>query len=323
MNFLKNFRTRTESSHRWKLYLFAGVVLYYVIVNIFIILRPDHVFLTLLLLTFLLGGDKAKWFLIDWLPYIGFWIAYDMMRGVADGWKGYINIREVYDTEILLFGSFFNDTLPAFWFQQFQQANEPYFWKQIVDLLAANFYSAHFYGPLILGWLLWHTYDDRRTYYRFVWTLTVLNAMALATFFVYPAAPPWYVLRHGFVQPVGEIFGMEGGLINIDNMIEMKLLSTVWRNMNSNLFAAIPSLHGAYPMAVSFFAWFKFKKYPQFLILYPILVWWSTVYLNHHYIIDLIIGAVYVGVAYLINQYILMSYVFDPLLFRKRKPENK
>ena len=323
MNYIKRFRTLTESSHRWKLYLVAGIMTYYIIINTFITLRPDHVFLTLFLFTFLLGGNKAKRFLIDWLPFIGFWILYDMMRGIADDWRGYVYIREVYDAEVALFGRFFQGSVPAFWFQQLQQAYDSHTWKQVFDIIAANLYSSHFFSPLILGWILWHTHDDRRMFYRFVWTLTILNAMALITFFLYPAAPPHYVLRFGFIQPSGRIFGLEGGLINIDRMIEMKFFTTIWNNMNPNAFAAIPSLHGAYPLVISLFAWIKFRKYPLFFIIFPLLVWWATVYLNHHYIIDLIIGSVYAGVAYAVNHYIVMPRFFDPLLFRKDRPDRR
>ena len=175
MRFLKRFRTLADSSKRWKLYLLAGILTYFITVNQFITLRPDHVFLVLFLFMFVLGGEKAKRFIIDWLPFIGFWILYDMMRGVADSWHEYVHIREVYDAEFLIFGRIFDNLIPAFWFQQFQYTYADHVLKIGMDVLAANLYSFHFFGPLILGWILWHTVGDRRMYYRFVWTLTLLN----------------------------------------------------------------------------------------------------------------------------------------------------
>jgi len=317
MGFLKRFRILTDSSKRWKLYLLAGILAYFITINQFITLRPDHVFFVLFLFMFVLGGEKAKRFIIDWLPFIGFWILYDMMRGVADSWRGYVHIREVYDAEFLIFGRFFDNLIPAFWFQQFQYAYADHLFKIVIDVLVANLYSFHFFGPLILGWILWHTVGDRRMYYRFVWTLTLLNAMALITFFLYPAAAPWYVQRFGFDQPSGTMFGTAGSLINIDNMIKMKFFTNIWDNMNPNHFAAIPSLHGAYPIVISLFAFLKFRKYQTLFILYSVLTWWAAVYLNHHYIIDLLIAAIYVAAAYWINHKILMPKVFDPLLFKK------
>jgi len=323
MGFLKRFRKLTDSSRRWKLYLLAGILTYFITINQFITLRPDHIFLTLLLFMFVLGGEKAKRFLIDWLPFIGLWILYDMMRGVADNWRGYAYIREVYEAEFVLFGKFFDDLIPAFWFQEFQHAYDAQIWKKIIDIIAANFYSFHFFGPLILGWILWHTVGDRRMFYRLVWTLTTLNIMAFITFFLYPAPGPWYVLQYGFDQPSGPMFGNVGSLINIDNMLKMKLFTNLWDNFNPNHFAAIPSLHGAYPLVISLFAYLKFKKYPKLLILFSLLTWWSTVYLNQHYIVDLLIAAAYVAAAYWINHKILMPKIFDPLLFKKIPSDKK
>jgi len=54
-----------------------------------------------------------------------------------------------------------------------------------------------------------------------------------------------------------------------------------------------------------------------------LLVWWSTVYLNQHYIIDLMIGGVYAGIGYAVNHYIVMPRIFDPLLFRKDRPGSR
>ncbi len=319
MKFLKQFRILTDSSHRWKIYLLTGILLYFFIINQFIMLRPDHVFLMLLLLMFTLGKDKAKRFITDWLPFVGFWIAYDMMRGVVDNLQGYIHVREVYNAEFALFGKIFPNVIPAFWFQQVQYIYDSQIWKKVLDVIAANVYSFHFFGPMILGWILWHTVNDRRMFYRFVWTLTVLNVMALTTYFLYPAAPPWYVMRFGFDQPAGPMLGSAGALINLDRMLNINFFSTIWDKMNPNQFAAIPSLHGSYPIVISIFAFIRFRKYLIVLILYPIFTWWATVYLNHHYIVDLMIGASYAGIAYFIANKILIPRVFDPLLFKDRK----
>jgi len=320
MGIFQHFQSLTDKSHRWKLYVLLGVVLYFVAINQLLHVRPDHAFLALFILSLALGGERAKRFLIDWIPFIGFWIAYDMMRGIVDNWRGYIHIRIIYDTEYFLFGWLFNNQIPPFWFQLFQHRIEGTVWKDMLDLLAANLYTFHFGLPIVLGWILWHTYDDRYLYYRYVWTLTIVNIMALITFFTFPSAPPWYVLRYGFDQPTATwLYGTAGALINVDNMIHMKFFTTLWDNFSANNFAAIPSLHGAYPIIISMFTYMKFKKYKVILILYPVITWWAAVYLDHHYIIDLIIGGMYILIAYTIVHKILIPKVFTPLIFEKHR----
>ena len=182
--------------------------------------------------------------------------------------------------------------------------------------MSANFYTLHFALPVIFGWIIWHTVGDRKFYYRFVYTFTTLNILGLITFFIYPAAPPWYVMKYGFTQPIGKLYGAAGSLINVDNMLQVNFFTTLWDNFNPNHFAAIPSLHGAYPIVLVFFAYKLLKKRLFLMSLYPIGTWFAAVYLNQHYIIDLIIGAFYIVIAYKIEEKILMPKIFEKTIFK-------
>jgi membrane-associated phospholipid phosphatase len=145
--------------------------------------------------------------------------------------------------------------------------------------------------------------------------------MALITFMAYPAAPPWYVYNYGFVQPEhSSFFGLSAGsLLNVDKLFGTNFFSTVWDSFNANHFAAIPSLHGAYPVVTSIFIYQKFHKYKIWLIIYSTAVWLSAVYLNQHYIIDLIIGAFYIIIAYYIMQKLLYSLIFAKFLEKHKE----
>jgi len=350
INQLQKFIDNIQSSSlRWKIYVFIGVLCYFVLINQIIHVRPDHIFLALIIFSFVLGKERAKRFLIDWAPFVFGWIGYDMMRGVADSVRGVINVEGPYWSELYVFGKMFGDKIPAFFFQEFQDYldSQPFlvleriFWffyykgsmaleniiyfqglakgsifRSFIDFFAANFYTAHFATPLLLGWIFWHTVDDRKMFYRFVYTLTTLNVMALITFMAYPAAPPWYVQKAGFVLPnVTYDYGIfsAGALINVDKILQVNFFTTLWDNFNANLFAAIPSLHGAYPVVISFFGYLKFRKRPLLWALYPAGTWFSAVYLNQHYIIDLIIGAIYIILAYQIVHRILILKVFTQI----------
>jgi len=300
-------------SQQWRGYVLIGVIVYLILVNQFLRVRPDHVFVALLLLALSLGRGRMKHFVIDWTPWILFWICYDMMRGVADNLRGAINIVWPYQAELAIFGRFFGHIIPNFFAQNWQIVHQGSWLKNLFDGSGGLFYTLHFGMPLILGWVFWHTLDDRKMFYRLVWTITVLNFSALATFMLYPAAPPWYVYSFGFGQPPQTSFwGLgAGSLVDVDKMIGMNFFQTLWGGFNPNHFAAIPSLHGAYPLVVAWFAYKKFGKYPWLLALYPLGVWFSAVYLNQHYIIDLFIGAFYLLVAYLFTDRVLLPHVFS------------
>jgi hypothetical protein len=312
MKDLKTIRSLIDSKRRWKIYLLLGVTGYFILINQILRVRPDHIFFALFLFSFVLGKGKAKRFISDWLPFVGFWILYDMMRGVVDGWRLTGHIRDVYNAEFFLFGKMFQNLIPSFWFQQMQLNYDGSFWKAAMDIIAANLYAFHFALPLLLGWIIWHTCNDRIMYYRYVWTITILNVMALITFFVFPAAGPWYVMQYGFDQPTGHLLGTAGSLVNFDNIVKMKFFTTLWNNFSPNQFAAIPSLHAGYPVVLSIFAFLKFRKYAILIFTYPVLVWWAAVYLNLHYVVDILATLPYILIAYMISNKILIPKLFGP-----------
>jgi len=298
--------------HKWKIYVLLGVVVYFIAINQVLKIRPDHIFLALVVFSFVLGKQRAKRFLMDWLPFVFFWIGYDMMRGIADSVRGSIHVLEPYRLELALFGNLFGD-IPPFLMQSVRESVELGWIRKLIDLLAANFYTAHFALPLLLGWVFWHTLNDRPLFYKFVYTLTVLDILALITFMAYPAAPPWYVYHYGFAAPESDAGFWSisaGNLVDVDHLLGVRFFTTLWDSFNANHFAAIPSLHGAYPIVLSFFAYKKFCWNPWLLSLYPAAVWFSAVYLNHHYVVDLIIGGAYVVVAYGITIKLLYPYLF-------------
>ncbi len=313
---MKFRRLFEPNQKRFPIVVLIIVILFFILINQITKFRPDHAFLALLVVALSLGKERSRRFLIDWSPLILFWIAYDMMRGVADNIRGVIHVVAPYHWEHALFARFFGGEIPPFWCQDLQAWLGDGFSRRILDLLGANFYTLHFAIPVVIGWIFWHTMDDRKTFYRYFYTLTVLNVMALITFMVFPAAPPWFVYNYGFIQPPHtSFFGLSAGsLINVDKLFGTHFYATVWDSFNPNHFAAVPSLHGAYPVTSAIFLYHKFHRYPVALILYCAAAWASAVYLNQHYLIDLIIGAGYVVVAYFFVNKILYPLVFARFL---------
>jgi len=60
----------------------------------------------------------------------------------------------------------------------------------------------------------------------------------------------------------------------------------------SNPFGAIPSLHISYPVLSVVFA-MRLKRLRTFTVVFASLVAFAAVYLNHHYLIDVLLGVVY------------------------------
>ena len=63
-------------------------------------------------------------------------------------------------------------------------------------------------------------------------------------------------------------------------------------NKNANVFAAIPSLHSAYPVVLTYFAFKKRSQWFKLLCVLDVIgIWYAAVYSMHHYIIDVFLGA--------------------------------
>lgn len=310
---------RSPSDMWWKITVFGVLVLYCYMTKQVIGFRPDHAFLSLLIFVFIVFGRAwGRLFLIDWSPFIIFWVCYDMMRGIADNIRGEINIEGPYELEKFLFDWMTGGDIPAFYLQHFQTLYDGTFIKYVLDFMSGLVYGMHFISPLLVGWLFWHTLNERRSFYLFVTSLTLMNAAALATFMLYPAAPPWYVEKYGFAQPSAGLLDSAGGLVNFDRLIGEDFFLRLYGTFNANRFAAIPSLHGGYPILIALCLGLRFGGWTWLIVIYPVCTWFAAVYLNHHYIIDLIFGALYAVGALILARTLVLPQVLDRLIDYER-----
>lgn len=295
---------------RWRLLVLGLLVLYFIQIDNLMKVRPDHAFLSLLVVALVLGN--ARRFLIDWSPFIALWIAYDFMRGVVDDLAGKINIAAPYLLEQRLFAWLFGGQIPNFAFVELQQANAQAAWKKALDSFTSGLYAMHMAMPILLAWIFWNTLRDRRMFYRFMVSFSIVTWTSFATYFVYPAAPPWYVKDFGFVQPEPSFKGAgAGNLVAADRWIGIPLFESVYKHLNPNKFAAIPSLHSAFPLLILIFCLKRFGRKAWPVAIYPLGVWFSAVYLDHHYLIDIILAWVYVAVGTLLGEMVIFPALFQ------------
>ncbi len=294
---------------RWRIAVLIVLVGVFVWLDQHVKVRPDQAFLLFFLAVLFLG--KTRTFLRDWSPFIGAWIVYDLMRGIADDLRPRVMVEALYNLEVKLFGWMTHGEAPPIYSLTFQEQHAGSFIKSFLDNVSSTCYAMHMGAPLLLGWVLWHTAGDRRLFYKFVICFTLINILGFATFIAQPTAPPWYVAEYGFSQPPAEFKGHgAGSLINFDEEIGFPLFENVYRHMNPNRFAAFPSLHAAYALFVFIFALKRYRWKAAPVGLYPIGMSVGAVYLVHHYIIDLLAGYLVVGLA----MWIGLGFVY-PRLF--------
>jgi hypothetical protein len=252
-------------------------------------LTPDVLLIGLGLAAVLLG--RGRLFLRDWIPFIGLFFAYELMRGYADNFGAEVHVQDVLDLERWLFlGHVPTADLQA-WLH-------PATGIDLVAVASTVFYFLHFPLPLAVGFFLW--LRRRRVFYDFVAALIVLSMAGFVTYLLLPVAPPWYAADAGLLPGV-EYLKKEGfaGLATLAGFRESDyLFSYAFYSINPNEVAAFPSLHAGYPFLAFLFARRTFGRIGWLMLAYSAAVWFSIVYLADHYVVDIIGGVAYAAVAY-------------------------
>ena len=169
---------------------------------------------------------------------------------------------------------------------------------QWYDYAATLLYFLHFLLPLGFAMLLW--LRSRSQFTEFAASLTTLSYAAWLTYLVFPSAPPWLAAQNGYLGGVTRVLGQ-----TINVLPDRLDLPSIYRQLNPNAVAAIPSLHAAYPFLVLLFALRFFGRRGIVVGLYVLAAWPAVIYLGEQYAVDVILGALYAGVAFVLGPRVL------------------
>ena len=239
-------------------------------------IEPEWVVLALLLIAIALGRGRS--FIVDWLPFLILFLAYEEMRGFAA--KTGFSPHDLSGMERAVFGG----SIPTLVLQH------AFYHPGVVspqDIIGMFFYFMHFPLPIVVGFVFW--INGRDHYRRFVASLLLMCFIAFATYLFFPSAPPWYQFPHEVVKINNQtVSALWDGRYSI---------SEIYQSFNPNQFAAFPSLHAAFPALAAAYAWTRYRALGFGLIAWSLAVVLSIVYLGEHYVVDALAGYVYVAVA--------------------------
>lgn len=301
-------RTRNE---RW---LVWGVLGYAVLVVVLIFaggvsITPDVLLVAFALLAVLLG--RTKLFLRDWIPFIAVFLAYELMRGIADDAGFPVHVDDVISAErFIALGH-----LPT---QVLQDWLAPATGVGAAAIFATVLYMLHFVLPIVTGLLLWIW--RRPQYYDFVAAFILLSFAGFVTYLLLPVAPPWLAAQWGHLNgPDGqavlrylkpEAFDVLAHALGYPD--GHMLSSYVFYGVNPNGVAAFPSLHAGYPFLSFLVLRRAFGRIGWLALGYAAMVWWAIVFTGDHYVVDVLGGIAYASGAY----YVIVRVV--PAIARRR-----
>ncbi|ORY84686.1 hypothetical protein BCR35DRAFT_303010 [Leucosporidium creatinivorum] len=116
-----------------------------------------------------------------------------------------------------------------------------------------------------------------------------VNIVGVTIQILFPCAPPWYELRNGLVPANYLMKGSPGGLARIDKIFGGHGYDSTFSNAPVP-FGAFPSLHAGCATLEALFLSHFFPRGRPFYWTYVFILYWSTMYLTHHYLIDLVAG---------------------------------
>lgn len=253
---------------------------------------PDTLFMLLLVVFGVFG--QARGFILRFLPLVLLMTLYELFRGFADDLNGTVHFTEMIDFDRwMFFGHLPTVVLQEWWWHGQVTWYDFYFYF---------LYTIHFLMPALLAILIWKKADKH--YWQFMWALVGLSFAAFITYILYPAAPPWMASIDGYIdEPMRRVSSDIWWAMGVENFAKL------YDQLPANQVAAVPSLHSAYPLLFSLFitGLFGLKRF-WWVYIYPISMWAGVTYMGEHYVVDVILGALYAALAYFASVFVYNWY---------------
>ncbi|MFL5275382.1 MAG: phosphatase PAP2 family protein [Myxococcales bacterium] len=245
--------------------------------------RSDHVLVGLL--GFLdLYNEKSRQFLRQFLPFMLTGAIYDSMRYFYwPGIAGRVHVAGPYLLERSWFG--ISGKTPNEWFAE-------HHWPAL-DLACGFAYLTYVGEYLALAFFLF--FRRREGMVRtLALAFLVVNVLGFITYFVYPVAPPWYVAQYGLGPARVDIHPDAAAATRFDQLLGTHFFDEMY-GRGVDVYGAFPSLHVAYPL-IAISASFRepalrWARIPA--VVFFLLMCLSAVYLQHHYVLDVLLGIAY------------------------------
>jgi membrane-associated phospholipid phosphatase len=239
----------------------------------------DMVLLIAISLTAFFG--KSNKFLSNFAICIILLLTYEVLRSFTGGIVSTENLFPLASIDNGIFGFNFTGTV--------QKA----FFSPAATLVATLIYGIHL--PLVMTAIILFFFKDFDLYRGYTYTLILTSFLALLTFAIFPTAPPWLSGTASNLLPDGyKIL-----LGPYSSSFQASVLA------DYDKFAAFPSLHMAYTVIFFVYALRLNRKFGIIAFLLLPGMFFSTIYLGQHYVIDLVAGIAYSLAGFIIIERIM------------------
>jgi hypothetical protein len=257
---------------------------------------PAHWLLAVMWLVGPLMNARVRACLFDAVPFVLFAAAYDAL--------GLLRVH-VASSGVHAFGPYWLDrtlfgTGPLQHRISLNELFAAHHWPAI-DFITGLSYFLYLYAvaglALFLG-LVDRSAAGRERLRALGWTFLGVNLAGFATYLLFPVAPPWYVAAHGFGPVDVNAAASPAALARFDAMLGVGYFRNFYAHA-SDVFGAMPSMHCAYPMLLLLFVGeLGNRRLIATLAVFQLVMSFAAVYLQHHYVLDVLAGALYALAGY-------------------------
>ncbi|OAL17640.1 hypothetical protein AYO22_11430 [Fonsecaea multimorphosa] len=276
-----------DAAQRWSIY--DGQWLFLAIVGIFslsIIEFPGPLVKTAVA-TLLLASlifPITRQFFRPFMPIAAYLIFFYACRFIPSAWRPPIWVKVLPALENILYGANLSNILSAHQ-------------NTVLDLLAWFPYGlGHFGGPFVVAAIIF-VFGPPTTLPVFGFSFGYMNLAGVIIQVLFPCSAPWYENKYGLAPANYSMQGSPAGLARIDALLGIDMYTSGF-TASPMVFGAFPSLHAATATLEALFMSHIFPKFTPLWAFYAAWLWWSTMYLSHHYAVDLVAGSLMAGVIF-------------------------
>ena len=159
-----------------------------------------------------------------------------------------------------------------------------------LDVLAWLPYGiTHFGAPFVCAGLIF-LFGPPGSTPVFARAFGYMNLTGVMIQLFFPCSPPWYENMYGLAPANYSMQGSPAGLAAIDKLFGVDLYTSTF-TASPMVFGAFPSLHSGCATIEALFLSSFFPKLRPLFVFYTLWLWWATMYLSHHYAVDLAAGS--------------------------------
>jgi len=237
---------------------------------------PIKIFIPILWITALLIPLTSQFF-VPATPIFSYLLSFYSSRFIPTPWRPGISVALLPTLEYVLYGANISDILTRF--------THP-----ILDIIAWFPYGVgHFVFPFVVAAFLW-LFRSKEVLPFWGKAFGYLNLTGVLFQILFPCSAPWYELIHGLTPADYSMKGSPGGLARIDALFHAQGYTVAFSN-SPVVFGAFPSLHAASATMEALFLSHFFPQTTRYVWAYAGTLYWATMYLTHHYLIDVVGGA--------------------------------